>query len=490
MSGFWGGGANTKDYELLMEGDTPVASPKSLVGHALTDFNVETTDRVTAIEVYKARGQIQERTVTLRPARQTGVTFTIGFGSKGEIWTPLLRIAETGGQCAKMLYVNRLCPANSDYAHFYAIPEPALNPPTFPNGLITVDDTSVVTQQSEVQAPEMLKAYTIGGYEVSDVAEPYYAIAVMTPSDCVDCENGSFNNFLVGGGAGGAGDAVVLRKTNDRFSSVEDLTTGIAVGNTITSIYTLGDIILVGFADTTSVATATTGGTAISVDGGANFTLDANLTEPVWGVGYFDGQYIAIGGTASGAGNFHYSDDGITWTAVSSSNLPASHALRALAVDEQAEAIYLVGEGGTALKAQKSGVTYVISTLTPPGSPDLLSAVAVFGEDHIAIGGAPHYYAESWDAGATWSQPSVPGSAAVTGIAGRSKIRTLVGVAGAFSERTIMTNNAYKAKSLVGNPTISGAVTGLVTLPGEYNYFIACTDAGEIVQFRPLFPGA
>ena len=490
-STFWGGGNTTKDYELMMEGSTAIAKPTSLVGHSLTGISPEVVERVTATSVYKERGKIKERVRTIRAARQTGVTFTVQFGSEGEMYTPLLVRARRGGLCDKMLYVKRLCAPNDNAAHFYFIEDASLNPPSFPNDLITIDETTnIVTQQSEGQAPELGLAHVLGGFLLSDTAVPYYAAAFMT-EECEDCSDDVYQSILVGGGVGGGADDCVLTLTEDRFGNTTNLTTGIADGNVITSIYTNGDVILVGFSDDPAVATGATGGTAFSADRGQSFTIDVGISEPIYGVTFFEGQYIAVGGTASGDAVLYTSDDGINWTASTSDALPTGKALTAIAVDEDTEYCYITGEGGTLLKGEKTSGSIALTALTPSNvSTTALYTVAVLGEDHIAVGGASDYYAESMDGGDSWSQPSIPGSAAIYALAGRSRVRSAVGTGSVFADRTILTDNEYRSNTPKNGFTITGNVRAIASLPGEWDYFLAATDAGEVLLYRPMFPGA
>lgn len=487
---FWGGGNTSKEYLMMLAGANPISKPSSLAGHSFSNFNVDQIDRVTAVGVEFRRGQLVEVQRVLRPARQTQVTFTVGFGSFGEAWTPLLQRVRKGN-CEENLYMKRLCAADDQFAHFYAILNTIFNPPTFVNDLITVDDTTnVVTQQSEGAAPEMRLVWNVGASRIADVVPPLYAVAFMT-EECPECEDASYQNFLIGGGAGGPTDDAYLAKTSDRFGNVTVLTTGIADGNTVKGIYTDGDIIAAAFADDPDPTVAATGGVAFSTDAGDSFVLDSGITEAVADVNFFDGQYIAVGGDGGAGGKIWVSDDGTNWTEVTSVAIPAAQQFTSIAVDVANEVFYVSGSGGTLLRGTKSGSVINLEALTPTGvSTTDLFRVAVMGDDHVAVGGASNYYAESFDGGETWSNPGIPGSGSVKGIAGISFIRAAVGAGTIIADRTILTDNNYKTKTVLAGITITGDFTDVKGIEGESDYFIGVTDDGEVVLLKPFHPNA
>ncbi|MEP7290531.1 MAG: hypothetical protein ABI835_02055 [Chloroflexota bacterium] len=490
VKNFPGSGITSKQYLMQMEGSSRISKPTDLVGHSFSNYATEQIDRIVKTIVGYERGQIVECQLTVRSARQTGVTFTVQFGNEGAQWTPLLSKIERGN-CTLPIWIKNLCPPNDDLAHFFVAPEVTFNPPTFVNDLITIDETGdTVDSQSEAQAPLFVRSRQVGAFRLADLVPPLYAAAVVT-EQCSDCDAGLFDSFYVGGGAGGVADAAYLAKTTDRFGATTVLTTGIPVGNSVVGLYADGDIVLAAFADNPIVATAATGGTAISGDGGLSFTLDGNLTAPIFDVDFFMGQYIAVGGVGAGQALLYVSDDGVTWTSIVSAQLPATQTLLSIAVDKENEIFYISGTGGTLLKGTKSGETITLSALAPTGvSTSDLNRVAVFGSDHLAVGGVGNYYAESFDRGVTWVRPTVPGSADIYGIAGISYIRSVVGTGSVIADRTILSDNNYVAKVPRSGATITGNYRDVVTLPGEHQYFLGVTDAGEVVLLRPMFPGA
>lgn len=488
---YWGGSTLSKDLMPLMAGDTPIDKPTELIGHSITNMNNDLLDRVTAVSVKKVRGKIREYQRTLREAQLLQTTFTMGFGSEGAFWTPLLALVQKGN-CRRNIYLRRLCPTKPEEEFFLAMLDTAFNPPTIPTDLVTVNgDTNPVIFQSDAATPEVLVVFKADPFRLVDRTEPLYAVAFVT-EECADCEDAVAQAFYAGGGVGGVGDAPVLIKTANRFTSVSTLTTGIANGNVIRSIYADGDVVLAGFADDGASGTAATGGTVFSVDGGTTFTIDTNLTVAINAVGYFDGEYIAVGGSIAGGALIYKSTDGSTWTAVPSDDLPADQTLTGIAVDTDNQAMYIVGTGGTALKGTKSGSVINIQALTPTGvSTTDLHTVAVFGPEHIAVAGASSYYAESFDGGTTWTSPATGGSGTIFAVDGMSYLRYVVGkAAGVLSERTILSDNNYKVKTVQAGVTITGDYRDIKHLEGRPDYFVAVTDDGEVVLLKSHAPGA
>lgn len=486
-SNFWGGVNTSKDYLMLLEGRTPASKPDSLIGHTLTNFNIDQIDRVTAIVVRLERNRIVEKQIVLRPARQTGVTGTIGFGSEGPIYTPLLQRVRRGN-CELNLYIKRLCVADDQTAHFYALIGAVFNPPTFVNDLISIDDTNPVTQQSEFRASDMILSFVVGAFRVADLVPPLYAVSFMT-AECEDCDSGEFEQFVVGGGDG-SGDSY-LAKTADRFGTMVALTPGTPADDVITGLYTDGNVIMASFADDPDATVATTGGVAFSSDAGSSFALDTNITASINDVEFFMGQYIAVGGVGGGQGLLYTSDDGINWTSVTSVALSATKALTSIAVDKANECFYACGETGLFVKGTKSGTTINLTAITPSGAgTNDLFRVAVYGDSHIAVGGAAKYYAESTDGGETWLSPSLPGSGTVRGIAGMKSVRAVVAVGTGIADRTIMTDNQFSLKTVQSGISITGDYRDVAGFEGEHEYFIAVTDDGEVVLLRPFSPGS
>lgn len=489
---FWGDTQTSKDYEMFMGAASPIDEPISLVGHSLTGLTPELIDPVTVQEVEKVRGKIVNIRRTLRAAEQIALTGTIGFGHK--LWTPAMQAARRAGSaCEVIFYAVRLCPSDTDQEHAYIWPEVLMNQPTRVNDPITIDETNPIEWQAEFTAPRELVLWSTAGSELTDLSDPLYAVAFLQ-DDCQGCTEDFYTRLVAVGGPGG-GTAARVYTSDDRFGSYALMTHSAPAGSIANSVFVDGSVVLVGFANNVAPGSATTGGTLFSVDSGENGSLDTDITLPVWGVTKAFGQYVAVGGTTGDGGRVWTSADGTSWDEVSSDAIPTDQPLTAIDFDSEAGAVYVVGGDGTVLKGRSSGGTINFTELTDHGATGLLRAVNVFADDHVAIGGASGFYAESIDGGEDWTTPDVPGTAIVYAIAGTEE-RAMVGVASAGGAyvRDVLTKFLYEAEDYADGVTLTGDVTGIAIDKSDvlenFNYFAAVTDDGEVVLYKPNYPNS
>ena len=481
----WGGQQTSKDYEPFMEGSTPISAPRSLIGHAMTGFNQELTDAVTTNVLVRALdGSIQNRVVTLRGAQLTALTFTMSFGSG--LSTPALERAKRGTYCKTKFYAVRVCPSDTTLEHAFVYPECVLNPPVRVNDFITIEDTTIAEWQSEVRTTEERWMFAMGLFERYNTSSiPLYDVKFLT-EDCVSCSGSEPNSGLViTGGAGGVGDEVYIATTDDQFATVTAVTAHNGVspaGHVGTSIYSLGNVWLVGFADKAAVAASATGGVLFTADAGGSWFLDSGITECVRGVTKFNNTYIAIGGAGAAQAKMWTSSDGTNWDSVTSTALPASSSLLGIAVDEDDDAFYVVAEDGKLLKGQISAGSIALSDLTSnlPGTPGDLYAVSVVSQKHMAVGGTSGYYAESFDGGVTFTQPAVPTTSTIKALAA-TEDRHVLGAGTRVAERSILNKFVYTAKSIQNGAAIAGNISG-AAFPAsrDLNNYAAVSDTGEV----------
>jgi photosystem II stability/assembly factor-like uncharacterized protein len=491
---FWGGTQTSEDYQMLTDGDSPVSTPVDLTGHGMTSFGQELSDPLDVNVVTLERGRKRNRSKRIRQAEQQAITFTLLMGN--QLWSKLLHRSRQALQgCLTTIYARRLCAPEDQYAHAFIFDEVAIDPATRVNDFIPIDGTATIAEwQADARASRELIVWSTAGYLLTDYADALYAVALAT-EDCADCISDDI--YQVGFAVGGNGtDAGVILKTTNRFGSVSEVSNASAAGDIFTCIWTEGDVVLLGFADDASVAAGTTGGTFFSTDQLSSApTIDSGITEPIRGVTKFNGQYVAVGGTGVGAPKVYLSTDGTNWTALSSAVLTGTNALTGVDVDPTANRMYIVGEGGTLLKGSASGTSISLVDISAnlPGAPGILNKVKVLAEDHVAVAGASGYYAESFDGGVTWTEPNVPGSTAITALAG-TKYRTMVGAGTSFYERSVLSDYSFNAKALAEGSTITGDVRDIYnpvdSVQDSFNYFVAVTDDGEIVVFRPQYPNA
>lgn len=479
----WGPATTQKDFEFLMEGETCVSPLTSLLEHALTSPSQELSDPVTAPVQSKVRGRIVTVNRVVRGAEQTGLTYTMLFPSS--FWTPALNRARQGGLCYTDFYARYLCPELPEYEIAYIYPESLLDQPSEVNDFITnTTDTEVLSEQTTLRTTERKILWAIGVSAVADQVNPLNAVA-FNLEDCVGCTSDVWVS-LIAGGAPTALASPFAQLTENRFTNVSAVATGIPVDSIITGVYSSGDVRLYSFSDG-PIATGTVGGVAASFDGGLTWALDTNITAPMYAVGKFNDVYIAVGGTGAGIGLVYSSTNGLEWTAVTSTALSGTTALYRMAVDTVGNAFYFGGEGGKLYKGTLVGGTIDIDDISAnlPTVSSLISAIAVLAPGHVAVGAAAGYVAESFDAGADFNLTPFTSASAVTGIDGTC-YRTVIGAGTKVYERSILTSQAFKVLA----STFTGDVTDVTMAPGDFNYFVVTTDDGEVLFLKPHFPNA
>jgi len=479
----WGPETTQKSYEFLMEGATCVAVPISLLEHALTSPSQELSDPVVAPVQSKVRGRIVTVNKTVLAAEQTALTYTLLFPSS--FWTPALQKARNGGLCYTDFYAKYLCPSDPKFNQAFIYPDSLLDPPVETGDFVTnTTSTEILTEQTTLHTTKREILWAVGAVKVADQTNALNAIA-FDQADCVGCSADVFTG-LIAGGVPTALASPAAQITDDRYASVTAAVTGIPADSIITDVYSSGDVRLASFSDAV-LATGTVGGVAASFDDGVTWALDTNITAPMFGVDKFNDTYIAVGGTGVGIGLIYSSTNGLDWTAVTGAALAGTSALNRITVDAKANAFYTGGEAAFFLKGTLSGGAIALSAITLPGSPGVISAIGVLGQDHVMVGGAVGYLQESFDGGASWTSVAFTSSAAVTGVAGNCW-RTVIVAGAKIYERSILTDQAVKV--LVPNVTITGDYTDLAAAPGDFNYFAAVTDDGEIVFVAPFYPNS
>lgn len=483
----WGGTNTSKDYEFYMQGVTDLDQPISLAGEHMIDTPSQNlNDPIVKRVQVKVRGRLVDRELVVRVAEELSLTMNIMFGSSTE--TPLLVRARRGGDCRTVIAAHRLC-AEEGQGHTYVF-EVTMVKPARVNQIISISESALAEWQTEARADIEITLKELGAFLAVDTADALYAVSFLT-EDCVTCSGDQFADAIALGGDG-IGEIVILR-TNDRFGSTSVPTddgsppTG-AIG---TSLYTYGDIVLGGFSThaKTAAATGTAGGTLFSVDGGDNFTLDTNLTAPIYAVGKFGNAYLAAGGVgASGAPLLFFSENGLTWTGITSGVFPASSVFLSLAVDEIAGKIYLGALDGKVYVGTWSGTAFVFVVVTPAGSPSAIHAINILRTGFISIGGTAGYIGESVDGGLVFVQKSFGVAGVVNALAG-DNYRTLAASGTKVVERSWQTLNTPTAVRPKNGLALSGTVTALAaSFDRDPNFYLAVTTTGEVVFIRDNSP--
>lgn len=488
---FWIDDVTSKDYEPYLMGTTELDPISSIKNHAITSPSQNLTDVITRRYHKKKGGRIVEAEKVLRPAQELSVTYTIVTGPYVESQI-LRRARDSASGCKTTVFLIYQCPENDRENHAYIYADGIMNPPVRVNDPFPIDETTMAEWQFEfrIETEILLKEEAVfkGGTEAND--DPLYAIAFMT-QDCVNCDSAPYQTLIATGGDGTAEMSIV--KSTDRMNTLTALTPTSPTGSVGTSIWTKDDIVLIGFADLDKtqfgeITPPATGGTQFSVDGGTTFVVDNDITVCVMAVGQFGGQYFAAGGAGGSQAMFWTSDNGLDWTSVTDDDLPADEAITDVAVDEENEELFVVCEGGTALKGFYQGDTIVFAPLTLPGSPTLVFKADVGRPGRVIVTGSAGYMAESLDGGVTWTERATSGSNNLLGVASK-KWRTILGNGTAVQERSVLpySNNNFTPLTVQNGQSLTGNVTGVAKTTDddtELHYFAVVTDIGETAFVR------
>lgn len=499
----WGSPNNTHEYRLFMEGTTPVAELVSLEQHTVSDFSTEKDEPLKYRYEVIVNGRKVIREKIVRGERVISRSFTLVMGEGGKIWTPALQKARRYDEdCETDFFLIRTC-SNADDEHAFIWPKARLSAPERSDGaLVTMDTGEMIKWQAAGFLEEEYLLFQLGVWKRTSAAMSLYAVAPIS-EECTNCSDAPNDNWAAAGGDGGVTDDVLLLVTDDRFATVTTVdTTAITDGNIGQCVLTDGDLIIVGYADEVFGTPATAGGILYTADLGATASADATMPAtpgPIRALGKWNGIYLAAGGISGGQATLFESVDGADWTAVTATELPATKAITAMAVDEDNDAFYLVGETGLCLKGISSAGAISLSAITLPNiSTTDLHSVAALDSKRVAVGGASGYYAESFDGGVVWYQPAtVAGASTIFSVEGVG-FRAILGAATALSQRDPLqtSKNRYKAKTLEDGATVAGNIQGIAKSNeaiGGANYFVAVTDeaaGGNILVLQPFYPDA
>lgn len=492
---FWIDDVTSKDYELMMAGDTVLDTPSSLINHALVSPSPNSSDVVTRRKHKKRLGKIFEEEVVLRTAQQLSQTFTVITGPVVE--SPILRAARDEPGCEQTLFLMYLCPENDNENHCYIYDKGKTSEPVRVNDPYPIDETTLAQWQMEFRIIRelLLKETVIFKGAIEANTDPLYAVAFMT-QDCVNCGDARNESLLATGGDGTS--AMVILKSTDRLQTLTAKTATAPAGSVGTSIWTSGDIALIGFSDLDKTQYGETtepasGGTQYSVDGGDTWTIDTDVSVPVMGVTSFLGQLLACGGAGGGAAWLAESDNGISWTQITNASFPADEAFVDIAVDEVNEVFYVVTQAGTIFKGFYQGDNFAFASLTLPATiPAKVFSVEVDEDNRVRVGGASGYLAESLDGGVTWSVVATAGTNNLLSHKGK-RWRSLLGNGAALQERSPLpySNSNFVTRALANGQTTSGNVTGVAKTTDnedDYSYWAYVTDAGETAFIRDNSP--
>lgn len=489
--GFFGPaeGIDTHDYAFLMQGNNIIDRPQSLIGHTLTNANVNLSDALQVTRVRFRRGRIETYTLTKRAAEERSRSYTIGFPS-GALWTPALQMATRQG-CRKTFFMKYLCPADRRYEHVNILPDGVLSPPVPEGDVITVDDTTLITSSSTLETPKQETLFRLGYNKIYTLAAKSFSAVRFTTDDCPTCADVPGLGLIAVGGNGTL--APVNLVTEDRFSTVVLPVAGLAT-HYGTCVFTDGALVVIGYSDKTSPAgPALAGSLGVSNNGGASITMVAGITVPIFGVDRIGETLVAVGGTGAGAAKVYFSTtQGASWTEFLGTGLPATDAFTGIAGDPDNANGYIVAESGKVFKITAPGNTLALVDLSTsiPTFTGIFNAVKVLGPGHVMMGGATGYLIESVDSGAHWLTRSLSGATPISAIGG-NRFRTLVAAGSSVWERSPLSDFDFVLLTLEGGATISGTIRDItINVDGDYNLVALVSDDGTAYMGTGFYPNA
>lgn len=487
--GYWGPpeGIDTHDYILMIEGNTPAAAPKKLLGHSLDNPNIDQSDALTITRVKFIGGKYKTVTVTKRAPEERGRQYTVGFPN-GALDTPAMAAALRPG-CRKQVYSKYLCPADAQFNHVDIMKDVLFDPLQPAGALITIQDINPVDFTSVIRVSEQVRQFSLQWSPIFTDATSnmeYHAVGFIV-ADCADCDDIPGESFILGGGDGTAIPS--NRRTTDRFGSAPaTIVDGGTAANFLTALFVEGSLVIAGYSDDADVSAGTVGELRVSRDGGLTYAAASGITTagPIFGIARLGDVLFAVGGTGAGAPKLYQStDDGKSWSTVVNSLIAGTAAFTSVAADNEQGVAYIVGETGKLYSVKISGTSVQMTNLSAnlPGTPGTLNAVAVFGPNFLAVGGAAGYYAESYDGGLTFTQIGVAGSTAITAIAG-DRYRAVLGAGTHLFQRDVLSDMEYQQVVLSGGAANTGTITAIAMRSGtidDFNMFIAATTDAEVL---------
>lgn len=467
---------HTQSFLVLAEKSNPVDPYTWLRGVAIGEPSPQTLGAVEIPYITRVNGQITTRT---RIARQETVTrWEIPVTLPPANWFRgvLAKFVRNLSTCETDIYLANTCSDQcaSLYFHF---PDSLFGTIT-PTAFTTVEeDATPVGASATLYTDEIRLNLWLDTQLLKDDAGTDPAVInglTMAKSNCPECGDCGCEGALVGAAAG---DVFVTTDGFANFTAVSGFPAlavqagrGVSDGSAYIVPHTLG------------IAKISHAGTLIN-----NFVAADAYTSIDFSV---DG-YLAAGDN----GKLRRSTDGITWTAITVPSATADFTM--VSSDLEQRISYIVGTdaGAPIFYSYQTGVVVDLSAAVlaaEVGSSTSFTAVHVADAGFVYVGTG---------AGEVLVNPDLTGNGewqslgdygtAITGIAG-DRARIFITTGTSIFERSPLTNLEFTERDNPGGYTVTGDYTEIVqcsSYSGEAwdgaNYFIAGTDAGEIVRLAP-----
>lgn len=486
----WGPPIHNQQRQLWQEGAKGITDiPVSLEGHSLGTGSSELSEAITYTNTVRRNGRIIPLTKTLRSAIEMAITYD--FGIEATLWSPVMQDSFTG--CIRTFFVEYVCPEDSEYAHFIILERGAMTPAIETIDLIVNEDTGeAVRWTTSIVVERRLwgwdlayrQEYAAGGsnglFDVDFVLE-----------DCPGCDGNLGLDLMAVGG-----DVAVLPtvvNTDDRFESVISGTTG-AIGDIAYTSYADGDLQLVCVGDNVDPSAATSALVYRSINRGVDFTALTDIDIIVYDFIKVGSDILAVGVTTGGAAAVQIStDNGGSFTELTSTVLPASEALLSAAYDPDKQKIYFGGASGSLLTGRLGIAGMHLTDITAnlaTTAPSIINEVVYLDTDNIVVVGDSGIVQETWDGAETFNVIPFPVATEITAADG-NKYRLVLGSGVNVYERSFLTKNRIEIAPLAEGVVLTGNITAIaMNTEDDFNRFAVCTDDGEVALGIPKYPNA
>lgn len=480
-----GGGTLNSKYPLYIEGED-YRRLIFLEGHSLVQQTVQqTTPTNLPYAKWNPRTQsleMQEVATTRRSISR--IDFNIGMPAKD--YSIMDEIVDSG--CIRDVLRMRLDCERCDRLVDLYLPTAPFNQVVDDNELTMggISPTeSLVGRTTGFSSPAKGRMWPLDVAVVATVETSVNEVRWSEGDACADC---GFcpDEILLGGTVDNDPDPDdglfgVLSTDNQLFDTLSSVS-GLPSGAVVT------DFIVNGARVVGTFRVSTTGGGTFVYENGVLSLGEVGgvaIAEPLTGITRQGDIYIAVG------------DDGVIYTAPTIDplnwtllNVGSTDDFTAIATDGQIN--YLATATGDAFTLVGSVLTDITSDVDPNNVATTLNAVHVFGEGHIAFGGAAGFFSESLDGGTSWMPVQLNGgTGTIRAIAGE-KWRQFVGVDSVLLERSPLTVDSefvmqFAELGLQGGQTLSGNIMSLDVVKrfNAINYLVGSTDAGEIFYGKP-----
>lgn len=462
----------TQSFLVLAEKFNPLDPYTWLSGVAIGEPSPQTLGAVEIPYIVRINGQIATRTRIVRQESVTRWELPVTLPPANWFSGVLSKYVRNLSTCETNIYLANTCPINACTALYFQFPK-ALFATIKPTAFTTVEDDAVaVGATSTLYTDEIRLNFYLQEQLLKDDSGGAPAVInsiTMAKTNCPTCGDCGCDSAAIGAAAG------LLYVTEDGFASFTAVS-----GVPVTAVYKKGvsDGSAYILPHNLGISKVSHAGVLLN-----NYVSATAITS----IDYSVDGYIAVGA----AGVILKSTDGISWTAITSPSATAAFTM--VSSDLASRISYLVGAdaGAPIFYSYQTGVVVDLSAaiIAVDAGATSYASVHVADKNFVYVGAGD---------GELLANPNITGSGvwqslgdygtSITGIAG-DRARVFFTTATFIYERSPLTNLEATAMDDPGGYTITGDYTTLSeckSFTGNAfdgaNYFLAGTDAGEIVR--------